>query len=541
MLKRDVFRRLQLSVPAPLAKKRVQDVLDALEQLSLQHTEVRDEHALLASLEASAKRFNLYFDWPQAQKLRALLGVTRAEMAAGNSVPALLDGGTELVAALERRLSEGLAAQAGDLAELQAEVPLLAGDGAKLRRLEGLIAQIGEAQRQGVLSLGEVERARHVALNLRKLVESAMPAAVSPADTLSDRDAPDPSSLTTETRRRLSELDRAGEARDLDGLASAFEPLLRARADLADQLAAARARAAAGEVLGASVAGLRERLGGELSHVLALQRAELDALAARLGALNGGEAGGARLALEVARGTLQGGALATDELAELDRALRILEGPPGEPETGELDRARAGLDARADAVGAAYGRYRHLAGDTIQQLGRLADDVRRARRAGELSGAAMGRYAEQLGQAEALLGAAHAEFEAARELTGGLGAGDLEQLLGVFDISAPTPPAAEPLAPALDSLAAHAGARLALLRAGAIRWGDVDPASLDAAQQLASLSAHLGEPRLISLELERGGLLALPLPGALLIARVEDAAALAAWRERLLGARAALA
>lgn len=630
ILKRDIFKRLQLSVPAPLAKKRVQDVLETLEQDTLKNTTIRNEDALLAGLEAGAKRFALYFDWPEAQKLRALIGVARAEMDAGKSVPGLLDEGMGLIATLERRLSEGLVTQAGDLAELRAELSRFTGvGGPKLRRLEGLIAQIEAAQKQDTLSLAEIERARHIALDLRKLVESSV---ISVEGSLSGQELPDTALLPLEAQARLRELDRESEARDLADLGRDYEVLLRTRSDLAEQLAQLRARGEAGEVLGGMLAGLKETFNLERASVLAEQRELVKALGGRIEALSGSAArDDARLALEVARGTLSGGALATDEIARLEGIVRTLERQASAPSErtdlllglqrelyelestarsvrgaeadlaarialaraalgrgevvaldelwsalerrmGQLAQEREDFDARADFVVEEYDRYRHLAGDTIQRLGRLADNLRRVRRLGPLSIEARGKYEDTLVQAEALLGEARAEFEAARELTSTFGADALEGLLGVFDSGgalgglfddAPAPrpsaspqaflghgssktsaadktSAAEPLAVALEALSAHGGAQLALLRDGELRWGRLDPASARAAHDLARAGGHLGGTRLGCLELEDGGLLALPIAGAVIIARVHDAESLSAWREQLLEARASL-
>ncbi|AFZ67875.1 hypothetical protein [Deinococcus peraridilitoris] len=618
ILKRDIFKRLQLSVPAPLAKKRIQDVLEVLEQDGLKNTMIRNEDAMLAGLEQSVKRFSLYFDWPEAQKLRALIGVARTEMDAGKSVPGLLDEGMALVASLERRLNEGLVAQANELAELKAELTRFMGvGGPKLRRLEGLIAQIETAQAQDTLSLAEIERARHIALNLRKLVESS----VISADPLNmAQELPDTSLLPLDAQLRISELDRESEARDLHDLARDYDVLLRTRPDLGQQLMGLRVRNEAGEVLGASLAGFKESLNHERNIVLASQREQIKTLAVRVDALGANVPGTTRdevrLALEVARGTLSGGALASGEIERLEDMLRTLEGQAHataertgallalqrelyqlegsargvrgaeadlapriaearaaiargelvslddlwsalERRMGQLAQERESFDARADYVVQEYDRYRHLAGETVQTLGRLADNLRRVRRLGTLSTEASGKYEDTLIQAEALLGEARAEFEAARELTSTFGADALEGLLGVFDsggaldslfgTDTPSAPAlsvvrtaSEPLALALEALSAHGGAQLALLRSGTLSWGKLDATSEKAALSLAGAGALLGGTRLATLELEDGGLLALPLRDAILIARVDGAESLAAWREQLLEARASL-
>ncbi|PYE55694.1 hypothetical protein [Deinococcus yavapaiensis] len=604
LLKRDVFKRLQLSVPAPLAKKRVQDVLDALDQDSNKNTAIRNEDSILVALEGSARRFSLYFDWPEVQKLRALLNVARNEMDAGKSVPGLLDEGMGLVATLERRLSEGLVTQAQDIAELKSELKRFSGiGGPKLRRLEGLIAQVEEAQVQDTLSPAEVERARRLALDLRKLVESSV---VADLGTVPANELPDASLLAPETAERLRELDRESEARDLADLARDQAVLLRVRADLARQFEGLAQRAAEGQVLGPALPALREAFAREHAVVLAHERERLSDLGRRLEAL--GESGSfgaarsdARLALQVARGTLEGGALAPDELARLESIIGTLEASATQViqdaerterllaltrdtyelesaaravrgasealaprivearaalERGEvvslddlwaeldqrmaaLARERDELDERAEKVVQEYDEYRNLAGETIVKLGRLADFLRRSRRLGQLSIEARAKYEKAIVQAEALLGEARAEFQAARELTSTFGADALSDLLGVFDASGgglfgePTPPPADPLANALEGLRAPGG-ELALLRGERVTWGQLEDRLLKAARDLAALVARSSGAQLGSLDFEHGCLFVLPLDGAALVAHIPSEGDVAAWRDHLL-------
>jgi hypothetical protein len=327
-----------------------------------------------------------------------------------------------------------------------------------------------------------------------------------------------------------------------------------------------------------------------------------------------------RLALDVARATLASGTLVSDELARVESTVATLESSQTQivqdverterllalqRETYELESAARGVrgaeadlapriaevraaldrgeivavddlwttlerrmsalaqereqyDTRADHVIEEYDRYRHLAGETIQKLGRLADNLRRTRRLGQMSIEARAKYEETLVQAEALMGEARAEFEAARELTSTFGADALSDLLGVFDspslFDAPlgaggaTPGSpfglatqpSEPLAAALGALSMNGGARLALLRDGQASWGDLDAVVLAAASDLARGARNVPGTRIVTLEVEDGGLLVLPLSDAVLVAHVEDADSLAAWRTQLLEARPSL-
>ena len=69
ILKRDIYRRLQLSVPAALAKRRVQEVIDSLAENLGQQT-LSSHSTQVVTLEEQARQFALYFDWPETQRLR---------------------------------------------------------------------------------------------------------------------------------------------------------------------------------------------------------------------------------------------------------------------------------------------------------------------------------------------------------------------------------------------------------------------------------------------------------------------------------------
>ena len=130
--------------------------------------------------------------------------------------------------------------------------------------------------------------------------------------------------------------------------------------------------------------------------------------------------------IEAARAELAGG-----QMTDLEPLWGILE-----RHMGEAAQQRENMDTRAARVMQDYDRYRHLAGETIQKLGRLADVLRDQQRLGVLSSDAHGRYLHTLENAEALLTEAQAEFEAAREVTAAFGADALSDLLGVFDSDA---------------------------------------------------------------------------------------------------------
>ena len=515
ILKRDIYRRLQLSVPAALAKRRVQEVIDAL-------TEDQGQHALsshstqVVTLEEQARQFALYFDWPETQRLRAVLSVARQTTAEGKDAEALLQEGVELIDGLGRKLSEGLVTQGQDLSELKASSLRLGGvGGPKVKRLETLIKQISEAQETRTLLPAEVERALALTLTLRKQIESSVVQQLHPTqkremvESLALQEQGeivpfDLSQLPPEAQARVQTLEREHEARLLTELAREYAALLRHDAPLDQDVQTLRERSVAGEVLGeAALSGLRERLALTRTQMAGAQQGQLAEFAARLTALQhrSGDTGEhstdeamqlAQQGLSVAQGTLQAGGLAGDEVSQLGELISTLENSdllaqerlialqresfelerrareiPGalndlaglieaaraelaggqmtdleplwgilERRMGEAAQQRENMDTRAARVMQDYDRYRHLAGETIQKLGRLADVLRDQQRLGVLSSDAHGRYLHTLENAEALLTEAQAEFEAAREVTAAFGADALSDLLGVFDSDA---------------------------------------------------------------------------------------------------------
>lgn len=503
ILKNEVYKRLQQTVPAPLAKKRVTEVLKELEkapQPSLNPTRVIFENQI-ASLEEQSKKFTLYFDWPETQRLRGVLGIARTEEEAGRGADALVQEGQDLIAQMERKLQEGLVAQAQDLAELKAAFTRVQSMGGRdVRRLENLITQIDEAQEQSTLIPGEVERARNITFKLRKSLESSV---VEGVPSSSSTPALDP-----QAHARVQALEQEHVARQLTDLSRDFAPLLRARPELQLQNDEIRLRHSSGSLDTTAIEAWRTALEQARSETLESQRAELAALEAKLTHLPEGPAAhDIRVALDVARLTLSSGSLATDELGELRvsasalshspvEASRILEQQrelaelersareiPGveeelreqlhaaretlahgqdldlsplwatlERRMGQAAQQREDFDARADHVIHEYDQVRSLAGETTQRLGRLAETLRAQRRLGKMSGQARERYAQTLTDAEALLTEARAEYQAAQEVTSTFGQDALSDLLDVFDFGAGGPdsapaPAAPPAFP----------------------------------------------------------------------------------------------
>ncbi|UBV42379.1 hypothetical protein LAJ19_12220 [Deinococcus taeanensis] len=532
ILKKEVFKRLQLSVPAPLAKKRVSEVLGELLKAT-QERMLPAQGSLLPALEEGARRFSLYFDWPETQRLRGVLTVARQEEKDGRDLTDLVREAQNLIDTMDRRLQEGLIEQGQDLAELKASFPRVQSMGGKdVRRLDTLIAQIEEAQKQGTLLPGEVERARTITFNLRKLLESSV------VQTVQATDSPAiPTSATIldpEAQARVLALEQEHAAQQLHSLEREHGTLLQDRPDLREQHDRLRALHGQAQLTAELVEDWRGQLQLERERTLSEQRAQLTRLEA--GLAHATATADMRIALDSARHLLDSGSLATDELHELnsmqaaldagvnaaaqleaqrelldiERSARNVPGASAElaplitqarallARDGSVDTAelwallerrmgaaaqeREDFDSRADRVIREYDTVRHLAGETTQRLGRLAETLRAQRRLGRMSAQARERYEQTLVDAEALLAEAHAEYRAAQEVTATFGQDALSGLLDVFDfqegslldtspgqapapsspfgftLTEPTPSAAAPAASLFDTLRSAAPA-----------------------------------------------------------------------------------
>ncbi|WP_261664656.1 hypothetical protein [Deinococcus sp. Marseille-Q6407] len=480
VLKKDIYRRLQTSLPAQLAKKRVQDVLAEVQRVAAEVGTVDYVPADLSSLEEGVRKFTLYFDWPESQRLRGVLSMARQEEAVGNDVTALLDEGETLIGQMERRLAEGLVAQGQDLAELKASFERVSGlGGREVRRLDTLLEQIDDAQKQGMLLPGEVERARTLSLKLRRQLESSVVESSAGAAVL------DP---TAEAKIRALEQEHAG--RRLEDLMTEFGQLIGVRPELEARGRELSAALTAGTLSDAALDQWQEELNQQRTQLRSEQLEQLNELESRLAEQPASqEAEQARITQGLARHTLEEGGLAADELRDLDLALSALQAPGSSAEAlmrqqreltelersardvtgaaeelapqitqaretlkqggsvdidsmygvlerrmGQAAQEREDLDVRADHVIREYDSVRDLAGETTQKLGRLADALRAQRRLGQLSAQARGRYVQTLTEAEALLDEARAEYQAAQEVTASFGEDALSDLLGIFDL-----------------------------------------------------------------------------------------------------------
>jgi chromosome segregation protein len=288
ILKAQVYRQLQVAMPVSEAKTRINDILNklkSLEEETLRNTSSKQDlnvqGSSLADLKEKLKPFNLYFEWPEVQKLRAQINLLETEQGGNRTADKLVQDAREQFKLVEQKLEGELVAQAKDLVELEHALEAVKTlGGPKVRRLEALVAQIRDSQTSRHLAQGELERARKLALDLRKLMQSSVisqevpaslevkPAAqVQPPQPASQQPVSqgpsvtstieeegllevesgvedllsiDTSQLSPDVSAKLLELDVESERRDLDLLEKEYTQLLAYRPELAELLSEAR-------------------------------------------------------------------------------------------------------------------------------------------------------------------------------------------------------------------------------------------------------------------------------------------------------------
>ncbi|HLU82620.1 MAG TPA: hypothetical protein VKZ43_04405, partial [Trueperaceae bacterium] len=185
ILKVQVYRQLQVSMPVTEAKTAVNDIVERLRKVNAQQSQVGAQAAASAGLGTQAERlerlqvalrpFNLYFEWPEVQKLRAQIQLLETEHASGREAHDLgLDAESQLELVVQK-LEDQLVLQARELGELREALDQVRSlGGQKVRRLETFVNQIDGSQKQRQLAPAEIERARRLARDLRKLMESSV-------------------------------------------------------------------------------------------------------------------------------------------------------------------------------------------------------------------------------------------------------------------------------------------------------------------------------------------------------------------------------
>ncbi len=189
ILKDHVYRQLQVTMPVTEAKNAIARIVDKLRDLSVslggdaggRSGSQAASRGLIAQQErldrltTALKPFNLYFEWPEVQKLRAQVQLLENEHESGREAYALsLDAEAQLELVMQKH-EDQLVLQAKELADLRESFEQVRSlGGPKIRRLEAYVQQVTSAQEGRQLAPAEIERARRLARDLRKLLESSV-------------------------------------------------------------------------------------------------------------------------------------------------------------------------------------------------------------------------------------------------------------------------------------------------------------------------------------------------------------------------------
>ena len=293
ILKSQIYRQLQVAMPVSEAKTRINDIVEKIR--SLEAEEVRrtsskenlsQQTYVLAELKEQLKPFNIYFEWPEVQKLRAQVQLLDNEHQSGRSAEKLIHDARDQLKVVAQKLEGELVQQARELGDLEESLDMVKTlGGPKVRRLEGLLGQIRATQKNRQLALAELERARKLALDLRKTMESSvMPEHMPPPIILTTitQTVPEPSpfsedeglldidnavedllsidttQLTPAVSAKLLQLDLESEKRDLDSLEKDFAQLLVYRPDLSELISELRSKLESSTSVASELLPLRE-------------------------------------------------------------------------------------------------------------------------------------------------------------------------------------------------------------------------------------------------------------------------------------------
>jgi len=172
LLKRFAYRELQREMDAAKARAVIKEILS---ELGGEEQKAGAEIDPKTKLQAALARYSLYFEWPEVQRLRSLAALIEASESEGQSASELIKEAQAQIELLDEKLQNSLLRQARDISYLEEAIERVKSiGGPKLRRLHSLLKQIKEAQLSDTLATAEVERARKLAAEMRKLVESSV-------------------------------------------------------------------------------------------------------------------------------------------------------------------------------------------------------------------------------------------------------------------------------------------------------------------------------------------------------------------------------
>src|SRR5690606_10789834 len=109
ILKGQVYRQLQVTMPVTEAKATVASIVERLREVGESKPApprggLEDQAERIQRLQQSLKPYNLYFEWPEVQKLRAQLQLLESEHEAGREAGTLLADAEAQLEAVTQKL-----------------------------------------------------------------------------------------------------------------------------------------------------------------------------------------------------------------------------------------------------------------------------------------------------------------------------------------------------------------------------------------------------------------------------------------------------
>ena len=175
IFKSQVYKQLQVAMDAEKAKEKIADILERLEnateEVSGPPPFLEQQAKTISALKKVFKNLNLYFQWPEVQKARALLKLIEEDHNNQKEASQLIANVRSQLKRAEEKLNDQLVQQDAEIQRLEETYELVKDlGGSKVRRLDRLIGQIDNAQIAKQLAPAELERARKLAGELHKTV-----------------------------------------------------------------------------------------------------------------------------------------------------------------------------------------------------------------------------------------------------------------------------------------------------------------------------------------------------------------------------------
>ncbi len=384
VMKSHVYRQLQVLMPVTQAKDTVAGILERLAASAAGASTPAEGGGLeaqgerLSVLQSELKPFNLYFEWPEVQKLRAQVQFVESDHAAGREAPGLLGEAESQLAVVKQKLEDQLVLQARDLVVVKDALDQVRGSNdPRERRLETLVNQVVAAQEQRHLVQAELERAHRLARELLKAQagreDGQQPPAAAAHDSPTERSGAleqplaatrvdladntddlgrthDQSSEGDEAVGRVHRLDIDGELHDLRTLESDHANLLEYLPELGAHISELRAELEAERSVASVLSGMRTDLEASAVALRDDLREELEELSAALAGMRQ-DVGTSELdqALRVTLGILGTGLPNRSDVEHVRRLYQLVR-EQEEVLKREDEQRAAGLEEQAELI-----------------------------------------------------------------------------------------------------------------------------------------------------------------------------------------------